>query len=448
MRKVPGSSPGLPISVDLPRSILGSMKPLDVAYAFAALLTAPFWAKKTRGDWRGRFGHTAELPPASPSRPRILLHAVSVGEVNAIRGLVAQLTPHAEVVVSVGTDTGFHRARMLFAADTIPEPERAHVVRYPLDFSWSVRRFLQSVKPTAVGLVELELWPNFIRECVHRSIPISVINGRLSERSFRGYRRFRFFLGRFFRMLHTAAVQDAIYAERFIAMGVAPERCVVTDTMKWDSVSITDDVPEAAALARVMGIDRSRLLIVAGSTAEDEEAMLHAACPPGVQLLCAPRRPDHFDDAAAAMPGCLRRSTTKDTDAPPVMTGDCSRFLLDTIGELRAAYALADVVVIGRSFGTLYGSDPIEPIALGKPALIGPSYSDFRTIVQAFLRGNGIRVVTRNELPRVLTDLLENPDRRAELARRGRDCIRAHQGATARHAKLLLNMAASARNAV
>lgn len=416
------------------------MNALDVVYTFAAALTAPFWARKTRGDWRGRFGHADSLP--APARPRIMLHAVSVGEVNTLRGLVPLLTPHAEVVVSVGTDTGIARARELFDGDGTAAASRATVVRYPLDFSRSVRRFLDAVRPHAVGLVELELWPNFIRECERRSIPVAVINGRLSARSFRGYRRFRAFLRPTFARLHTAAVQDADYAKRFVEMGVPPNRVVVTDTMKWDSVSIADGAAGADKLAADLGIDRTRPLIVAGSTAENEEALLQSACPPGAQLLCAPRKPEHFDDAAAAMPGCVRRSAIKSGAAPSPAPGAASRFLLDTIGELRMAYALADVVVMGRSFGTLYGSDPIEPIALGRPTLIGPRFSDFASTVESLRQAGGIRVVNAEELPRVLTDLLANPDLRAELARKGRECICAHQGATARHAAVLLALVA------
>lgn len=421
------------------------MNALDAAYALAAVITAPIWARKTRGDWRSRFGHTPSLPPASPHKPRILLHAVSVGEVSALRGLVPMLTPHAAIVVSVGTDTGIARARDLFEAPATPPASRATVVRYPLDFSRSVRRFLDAVKPSAVGLVELELWPNFIRECSRRSIPVAVINGRLSARSFRGYRRVRPFLRPTFARLHTAAVQDADYARRFIEMGVPANRVVVTDTMKWDSVSIADHVPGADSLAAEMGIDRSRPLIVAGSTAEDEEALLHAACPAGAQLLCAPRKPEHFDEAAAALPGCIRRSLVKAKAIAPPAPGAASRFLLDTIGELRMAYALADIVVMGRSFGALYGSDPIEPIALGKPTVIGPRFSDFASTVEALRGAGGIRVVTRDELARTLARLLENAAERAELARHGRDCIRAHQGATARHARVLLDLVSQGR---
>ncbi len=410
------------------------MNALDALYLTGAVALSPWWARKTRGDWKARFGHTDPLPPSAPSRPRILLHAVSVGEVAALRHLVPLLAPRCELVISVGTDTGIARARELFAAS-------ASVVRYPVDFSRCVRRFLDAVKPDAVGLVELELWPNFVAACGRRGIPVAVINGRLSERSFRGYSRVRPLLRRTFASLAVAAVQDAEYAERFRAMGVPADRVQVTGSMKWDAARIEDHVPGAVELGREMGIDPARPLIVAGSTAEDEEALLHAACPPGVQLLCAPRKPEHFDWAARALPGCVRRSRPT-PHAPTASAPPGGRFLLDTIGELRKAYALADVVVVGRSFGSLYGSDPIEPAALGKPVVIGPAVKDFESIVRTLAGGPGEAVglvrTTRDRLAAELSGLLADPARRAKIARTARDRIRAHQGASARHAELLL----------
>lgn len=356
-----------------------------------------------------------------------MLHAVSVGEVSALRHLVPIMAAKCELVLSVGTDTGIRRARELFARDCT-------IVRYPLDFSWSVRRFLDAVKPDAVGLVELELWPNFVKECSNRGIPVAVINGRLSERSFKGYRRVRSVLSPTFARLTFAAVQDEAYRQRFLAMGVPSERCTITGSMKWDAATITNSVEGAEELAREMGIDRSRPLVVAGSTAEDEEALLHAACPPGVQLLCAPRKPERFDEAAGAMPGCVRRSE-KRTAAPGT-----NRFVLDTIGELRKAYALADVVVMGRSFGSLYGSDPIEPAALGKPVVIGPMVKDFQSIIETMDAADAIVRTTREKLGAELARLITDGAMRIGLAGSAIACVRANQGASVRHAEMLLSL--------
>ncbi|MBK7404444.1 MAG: hypothetical protein IPJ41_07345 [Phycisphaerales bacterium] len=386
--------------------------------------------RKARSGWAERFARVVPaLPPKQPGRPRVLVHAVSVGEVNALRELVPMLAPEAEVVVSASTDTGLARGREVFAG-VCP------VVRYPLDGSGAVRRFLDAVEPDVVGLVELELWPNFISACQERRIPVAVINGRLSERSFRGYRRISRWISPSFAGLSLAAVQNEAYAGRFAAMGVPAERVVLTGSMKFDAARIADHVEGAAELAAELGIDRARPLIVAGSTGPGEEALLRRACDAAfgagaVQLLCAPRKPERFDEAAGALPGCIRRTAR----APG---SGANLFLLDTIGELRRAYALADVVVVGRSFFDLHGSDPIEPVALGKAAVIGPAVSDFAEIVASLERAGGLCRAGKDDLGPVLRDLMNDPARRADLASRGRDCIRQLQGASARHAEFLL----------
>ena len=346
-----------------------------------------------------------------------------------MREFVPLLAERAEVVVAASTDTGIARARELFA-------DRHLVVRYPLDASGAVRRFLDAVRPDAVALVELELWPNFVRECVRRGIPVGVVNGRLSDRSFKGYRRIRPFIGGSFRALAFAGVQDETYAERFRAMGTPGDRVHVTGSMKFDSARVGE--PRGADdFARSMGIDRARPLIVAGSTGPGEEAMLRAACERAfhgehVQLLCAPRKPERFDEAAAALPGCVRRSRPgAPADNPPRW------FLLDTIGELRSAYALADLVVVGRTLFDLYGSDPLEPAALGKPVLIGPRVDDFRSVVEALEHAGAIVRTNVERLGADLAALLGDADRRAELARRARACVEANLGASRRNARLV-----------
>jgi 3-deoxy-D-manno-octulosonic-acid transferase len=405
------------------------MNALDLFYVALAGVTSPFWMRKARSGWGERLGRVEPLGEARVGgRNRVLIHAVSVGEVSALRELVPRLVDEVEVVISVTTDTGTAHARKVFG-------ETCHVVRYPLDFSWSVRRFLDVVQPDVVGLVELEIWPNFVRACDRRGVPVCVINGRLSARSFRGYRRIRRWIGPSFRRLAFAAVQDEAYAERFRAMGVAAEACTVTGSMKWDASRIEEEVEGSDELARAMGIDRGRPLVVAGSTGPGEEAMLHEACPAGVQLLCAPRKPERFEEAAAALPGCVRRSVG---EAAGAAASGADRFLLDTLGELRRAYALADVVVVGRSFGDLYGSDPIEPVSLGKAVVIGPRHSDFGVIVAALEDVGGIEVCEAGGLGGLLGDLLADPARREGLAVRGRACIVERQGASERHGRMLI----------
>jgi 3-deoxy-D-manno-octulosonic-acid transferase len=408
----------------------------DAAYLAAVAATSPVWAwrmkrtGKLNTDWRARFGQGGPLPPAR--RRRILVHAVSVGEVNAIRTLVDRLASDRtapEVVVCATTDTGFARAREVFAP-------RHHVVRYPFDASWMVRAFLDRVRPDLVALCELEVWPNFVDECTSRGIPVVVVNGRLSARSFRRYLLVRAIVAPTFRKLRAALVQQQEYAARFFALGVPAGRVFVTGTMKWDTANAADHVPGADELATELGIDRSRPLVVAGSTAPEEHALLRDAVPPGTQLLCAPRKPEWFDAAAGDLPGCARRSCREKGSAS-------GRFLLDTIGELRKAYALADVVVIGRSFGNLHGSDPMEPAALGKPIVCGPRMGDFRESFEALRDSGALEVAPDSaELARVLGALVAGPAERARRGAAARATVLAHQGATERTSEALLAMLA------
>ena len=404
---------------------------VDAAYAAGLVAASPLLAwkllhgPKRRSDWPARLGRGGALP-APRIGGRVLIHAVSVGEVNAARQLVETLARSHDVVLSATTDTGFARAQQLFG-------QRIAVVRYPLDAGFAVERFLDRIRPTLVALMELEAWPNFIESCRRRGIPVGVVNGRLSERSFSRYRFARPVLRSMFGSLAFVCAQTDAYADRFVAMGTPRDRVQVTGTMKWDTAQVADQVEGSDALAAAMGIDRSRPLVVAGSTAPDEEAMLHAIVPSGTQLLCAPRRPEWFDIAAAAMPGCVRRSRGGGSPAS-------DRFLLDTIGELRKAYALATVVVVGRSFGELHGSDMMEPVALGKATLIGPRYGDFADTAEKLVAAGGLRVSSRHEIARDLAALLADAPAREDMARAGRTVIAREQGATARHAALLSHL--------
>lgn len=379
---------------------------------------------KIRTDWSARFGKGDALPRGSGRR--VLLHAVSVGEVNAIDLLVETMQSAEfgmEPVVSSMTDTGYRRAKALFAG-------RCEVVRWPFDATFAVERLLDRVRPDAVGLVELEVWPNFLRSCMRREIPVAVINGRLSARSHRRYRKLGAIGRRLFCGLQRIGVQDEVYAERFRSLGLPPDRIVVTGSMKWDTARIADEVDGADALAEAMGIDRNVPLVVAGSTAPEEHLLLHEAMPAGVQLLCAPRKPEWFDAAARTLAGCARRSTG-------TRGSSTGRFLLDTIGELRAAYGLADIVIVGRTFVDLGGSDMIEPVALGRPTVIGPDVRNFEVISKALIDAGGVVQADAAELRTVIESLLASPTRGVDMTTRGRACIRERQGATQRHAALL-----------
>lgn len=449
----------------------------DILYGVGAAATAPLWGLsllrtgKWRTDWAGRFGtpgnHLDKLADhdPNPKRKRLLLYGVSVGEINLIRQLVAELqdVPGLELIIAASTNTGFARATALYA-------DRHAVVRFPYDFSFAVSKFLDAVKPDAVALAELEVWPNFMDACAARGLPVAVINGRLTARSFKGYRKIRRLITSAFAKITVAAVQTDDYAQRFIALGTPADRVKVFDTMKWDTAMVEDTVAGADQLAAELGIDRSQPLIVAGSTAPGEEKLLIDTCPPHAQLLIAPRKPEWFDNVMKFAPDAVRRTQTNHestnqnsrdltgpgaaarphTPAPGAASprrlrssAKASRvFLLDTIGELRAAYSLADVCIVGRSFnGDLYGSDMMEPVALGKPTVIGPHFSDFADTMQALTDAGGIVVTGPGTTPGdAAAELLQNKTRAAELAAAGRAVILSRQGSTTRHAHMLLEL--------
>jgi 3-deoxy-D-manno-octulosonic-acid transferase len=354
----------------------------DVGYFVGALLASPLWLTrmvatgKIKTDWRARFGFGDAI--VRSARPRILIHAVSVGEVNAIRGLVERLAADRlapEIVVSATTDTGFARAKALFG-------ERHAVIRTPFDFSGAVRRWFGRVKPDLLVLVELELWPNMTRLAACAGVPVVVVNGRLSDRSIVRYRRVKPLVRGMFARATAVLAQNDIYAARFAELG--SREALVSGNMKWDSIAIRDEVPGAASLRDELGLPADAPVVVAGSTEPGEEVLLRDALPEGVRLVIAPRKPEWWDGVAANLPGCARRSHKERGGA------DTRFYLLDTIGELGMAYSFADVVVMGRSFGRLYGSDPIEPASLGKPVVVGPRVHDFRDVVAAFKARDGI----------------------------------------------------------
>ncbi len=432
----------------------GMGKGRDIVYAAGLTLASPVWGWKLlrtgkwRTDWSARMGRGSMLE-ALPAKPagvrRVLIHAVSVGEAALIRGLVDELLARdatLELVIASTTNTGADRARAMYG-----RLDRVRCTRYPLDFSGAVARFLDRVRPDLVATVELEVWPNFTDACAARGVPLVVVNGRLSENSFRGYRRVRGLVAPTFAKLTKVAAQTEAYAERFRALGVPAERVEVLDTMKWDAAAIepAEGVAGADAIAAELGLDRSKPVVVAGSTGDGEEQVLIEALSgwrealPGTQLVLVPRKPERFDAVARLDAGMVRRSSERPGEGPV--------FLVDTMGELRKAYALADVAVVGRSFNGWGGSDPMEPVALGVPTVIGPDHKNFTDAVAALRDGGGIVVAEAG--PEALRDavlaLLTDRSRAADLSDAGRAVIRARQGSTRRHADMILGMLRDSR---
>jgi 3-deoxy-D-manno-octulosonic-acid transferase len=428
------------------------MNQYDIAYAMGLSLSAPVWLFKGRARrkvfraFSERMGHA---PARDRSRPAVMLHAVSLGEINATRALIDHLRtqrPGLEFIVSVTTDTGFARGKELYGQ--VPD---VTLVRYPLDFSSAIDRLLNTLRPSVVALLELEVWPNFIRRCARRGVPVLLINGRITPGSFSKYRMARPLVGGMFRQLRHVAAQDQNYARKFAELGVKPERLSVTGTMKFDTGQVTDCVPGQDALATAVGLKNpGEQIWICGSTGPGEEEIILPIYREllkkisGLRLVVVPRKPERFDEVAALIVaagfGLIRRSGkegTKITGQPTVVLGD-------TIGELRKFYALADVVFVGRSLVDLghrqHGSDMIEPAALGKPFVAGPFTANFADAMIHFKAAGAVRVVnTPAEFKNTTAELLANPATSREMGRKAQQVVREQQGATARHAKLILD---------
>ena len=415
------------------------------AYGVRKRLETGAW----RADLTTRNGTVGDLVRQAPG-PRILVHGVSVGETNALEPFVEALAAsrsRPDVVVSASTATGFERARRIHAG-------RREVVRFPLDFTWMVNRFLDAVRPDLVVLAELELWPTFMAACTRRRIPLCVVNGRLSERSFRGYRGGRALARQLFRRLDLVVAQTETYRARFVALGTPADRVVVGGNLKWDAARRDPDPALAAVLAAQLGIDRSRPLIVAGSTGPGEEDALLRSLPHGCQLLLAPRNPDRWDEVAALVPGMPRRSEGRrgggsggggglggpgGPGGPGGGNNNLPRvFILDTLGELAAAYLLADAVFVGRSLAPMGGSNPIEPVALGKPAVIGPHHENFAGVVAELVREGGLAVSA--EPMAVIEAWLGDEAARKAVVAGGARALERNRGSAARAAGRVLGV--------
>jgi len=403
----------------------------------AATLGAPYWVlkgireKKYLHSFRQRLGW--RIPAVPPGARPVWVHAVSVGEVLAARPVVAaiqQVRPEVPVVLSTVTLTGQALARKEF-------PTAAAVFYFPFDWHFCVARFLSSINPRAVLLVEKELWPNFLDACSRRGVPVFLVNGRISEQSFNRYRRIRSFTARMLRQLRVIAAQTDEDRKRFLQLGAGEDQVRVTGNVKFDfqcpSLEEKSDVLEKIRSSLAVSADTP--VVVVGSTMKGEEPLFIEAFRqvgesiPDAKLILAPRHPERFNEVAQLLKrssiSFLRRTGLCDNS-----DGHARVLLLDSIGELRAVYSLATVAVVGGSFLPHGGHNLLEPAAFGKAIVFGPEMSNFTEMARLFVREQAARQTNAELLPRALLELLRNPKARNLLGRRALSTLRQNQGAT------------------
>jgi 3-deoxy-D-manno-octulosonic-acid transferase len=377
-------------------------------------------------------------------RPVIWLHCVSVGETQAARPLaraVLERFPGHALVVSTTTLTGQEVAREVF------RDSASAIFYFPFDWSWSARRALRAVNPRAVLIMETELWPNFLRACRARLIPVALVNGRLSENSFRRYKLIRPFMRRVVDNLTLALMQTESDTARLLALGLPPERAHVSGNLKFDGGTNPGEQALTMELKDRFRFTEEHQLVVAASTHAPEERIIIAAFkelqsilgPTGSRLLIAPRHPERFAEAASLLAASglswARRSQ------PPAATHDwtCDVILLDSIGELRAVYPLASVVFVGGSIARTGGHNVLEPAAAGVCVLTGHHTHNFVAITEAFLEARALvqlPALTESEAPHALAqaleELLTDEERRRGFGERARTVLEQNRGATER----------------
>ncbi len=477
---------------------------LNLVYCGLLLLFSPvilfraIWQGKYRQGWSEKF--LGRVAVRTSTGPAIWLHAVSVGEVLILRTLLPPLReslPGCEIWISTTTHTGH-----AVAIEKYPD---CRVIYFPLDFTCAVRNALQRVRPSLVILVELELWPNFIREAAAQSIPLVLINGRMSEKSFRGYRRIRPLMMGLWKGFARIAVQTEEYRRRLIELGAPSDRLAVTGSTKYDGLE-TDRLNARTEVIRSgFGIREGETVFVAGSTQAPEESFAIETYlalreqHPALRLMLVPRHQERFEEVAALVESLglplMRRSAIKaasregeapaepnaslgpltPTLSPTAMSlpkaqsivgergqnseprpatnalslvpapqelrppGSRPVLLLDTLGELGAAWGLADVAFVGGSLTPRGGQNMIEPAAYAAAVLFGPNTGNFRQVVELLLGEQAARVVhAPEELTRVVSEFLENPSLARHLGETAQRLVLQQQGATARTVNLIV----------
>jgi 3-deoxy-D-manno-octulosonic-acid transferase len=428
----------------------------NILFTIGFVLSSPYYfmRMRRRGSWQQGFGerfgkYDTKLKQAITNRDTLWMHAVSVGEVNVCTQLIRALEPrlpNLKIVVSTTTTTGMGELQRKL-------PNHISKIYYPIDRRLYVTRALTTIRPVAIVLVEAEIWPNFLWRARDLGIPAFLVNARLSDRSYRGYRRLRFLFRPIFRLFAGVGAQNDADATKLRELGCRPEAIHVVGSLKFDAAKLDErrrlDVP--ALLDRV-GVKPGARLLVAGSTHAGEETLLAEqflrlrARFPDLFLLLVPR---HFErsrevgrEVQARGLKCAYRTEVMARTRIEPGTVDC--LIVNTTGELKHFYEHATVIFVGKSLVAQGGQNPIEPGALGKAMVFGPNMQNFAEVVRSFLQQEGaVQVRDAVELEAVLGDLLGNESRRQQLGRNALKVVRENLGAIDRTADMIVKRLAS-----
>ncbi len=421
---------------------------LNLLYGLLLCVVSPYLCYAAIRHGKYRAGWKQKLFGLAPVRkgdaPCIWLHAVSVGEINLLATLLPRLEaaiPGVCFYISSTTRTGYELALKKYDG---------HTVFYcPLDFSWAVSNAMQRIRPDMLVLAELELWPNLIATAARRGVKTAVINGRLSENSFRGYGRARWFVSRLLKQIDLIAVQNETFASRFRQLGASGSQVHVTGSVKFDGATTDRNNPKTRELKELAGISADDIVFLAGSTQHpEEEFALNAfrsasAEHPNLRLIITPRHPERFAEVAAMLDrsgvpwqrrtGISAETSKQNGGSPPARV-----LLVDVVGELGAWWGASHIAYVGGSMGRRGGQNMIEPAAYGAAVSFGPKTRNFRDVV-ALLLAQDAAVVVEDEpaLTRFVTTCAASPAYRQQYGEAARQCVKQQAGAATTTVKLL-----------
>ena len=409
----------------------------SVCYTLAFIIAFPYflvrgiWQKKYFSNFWQRLGWLSI--PGNNLKGGIWIHAVSVGEVLAIIPLVRALRarwPMRPLFVSTATQTGQTLARKRIG-------NLATTLYFPFDWRFCVKRALAKIHPEAVLITETEIWPNFLRECFRYRIPTLLVNGRISDRSVRRYQWVLPLIRRVLGYFSSLCMQTETDRQRILTLGAPPERTEVCGNLKYD-LKPAGEAGQLAAFYRILlNLPEDALVMVAGSTMKHEEELVLLAFDhlrrshPAATLILAPRHPERFNEvqqllASRPVTFAKRSDLTGGQSATPVQI-----WLLDSIGELAATYAVADIVFVGGSLVPSGGHNILEPALFKKPILFGPYMDNFKEVASCFLsRQAALQVKSPEDLAARVLELAENPSLRQTIGENGFQILLANAGAT------------------
>lgn len=414
-------------------------------YLAVPVIAVRLWLRSRKAPaYAKRIGERFALTLPKFKQGGIWLHAVSVGESIAAAPVVKALQeqyPDLPITMTCMTPTGSERIQSMFG-------ESVQHCYLPYDLPLCSRHFFKHLQPRLAIVMETELWPNHINQCARLNIPVVLANGRLSERSARGYGRFPKLVAPMLKQISALAVQTQTEAQRFIELGARPETVTVTGSIKYD-LRVDEDLPKQAQALREQWQATQRPVWIAASTHEGEDALILAAHQqlltqfPDALLILVPRHPERFESVHALCVAQGMQVQRRSTQA--AVTAEYQVLLGDTMGELLFLYALADVALVGGSLIKHGGHNMLEPIALVKPTLTGPHYFNFLEIAQQLLAAGAIQeVADTQQLAQAVAGLWSNPEQAQLICAAGQQVLQRNQGALQRlldiiQAQLLTN---------